>query len=221
MNPYSFCLKAILQSSLCIALLLASLNVLAVAPVEALALYKDRAVIRTSDEQVMLKTGETSEGGVTLLTAGPKGATVSYKGETYQLDLSRRVSTRFAEPTTRSLRLNEDELGQYRARGAINNQYVTFLVDTGASVVAMSEQHALSANLNYTVGERGMVQTAQGVTGAHFVVLDEVKVGELTVHGVRAAVIDGNHPPEVLLGMSFLNQLKMENENGVLVLSER
>ena len=112
-------------------------------------------------------------------------------------------------------------MGQYRARGAINNGYVNFLIDTGASVVAMSERHALSANLAYEDGQRGMVQTAQGVTGAHFIVLEEVTVGEITLRGVQAAVIDGDHPPEVLLGMSFLNRLKMENEGGVLVLSER
>lgn len=197
------------------------ITVYSIAPVEVVALFKDRAVIRTSEGQVMLKTGETSEFGATLLSANPHEAQVRYKGEVYSIGLSNRVAAGFKVPEVQSVRLNEDSLGQYRMRGSINGTFVSFLVDTGASVVAMSEHQARMMNLNYRNAQRGSVQTAQGMANAYFLNLSEVTLGGITVNNVRATVIEGGFPVDVLLGMSFLNQVNMQNNNGVLVLSAR
>lgn len=194
---------------------------LAMAPIEVVALFKERAVIRTVEGQVMLKTGETSDFGATLVSANPHEARVRYKGEIYTLGLSARVSSGFVKPAANEVRLNEDNLGQYRMRGAINDHYVNFLVDTGASVVAMSEHLARQINLDYLNGDKGTVQTAQGTADAYFLRLNEVTLGGITVNGVRATVIQGGFPVDVLLGMSFLNQVNMQNSNGVLVLTAR
>jgi aspartyl protease family protein len=193
----------------------------AAAPVEVVALFKDRAVIRTSEGQVMLKVGNTSKFGVSLISADPHVAKVRYKGEVYELGLSTRVSGAFEGPETQSVRMNEDALGQYRMRGSIDGTFVNFLVDTGASVVAMSERHARMVNLDYRRAQKGTVQTAQGVARAYFLRLSEVTLGSITVNGVQATVIEGAYPTDVLLGMSFLNKLKMQNNDGVLVLSVR
>lgn len=191
------------------------------APVEVVALFKERAVIRSAEGQVMLKTGETSKFGATLLSANPHEAVVRYKGEVYRLGLSARVSGGFAEPEATEVRLNEDSFGQYRMRGAINGNYVNFLVDTGASVIAMSEHTARQINLDYLNSDRGKVQTAQGTADSYFLTLSEVTLGGIKVNGVRATVIQGGYPVDVLLGMSFLNQVNMQNSNGVLVLTAR
>ena len=193
----------------------------AMAPVEVVALFKERAVIRSAEGQVMLKTGETSKFGATLLSANPHEAVVRYKGEVYRLGLSARVSGGFAEPEATEVRLNEDSFGQYRMRGAINGNYVNFLVDTGASVIAMSEHTARQINLDYLNSDRGKVQTAQGTADSYFLTLSEVTLGGIKVNGVRATVIQGGYPVDVLLGMSFLNQVNMQNSNGVLVLTAR
>ena len=193
----------------------------AAAPVEVVALFKDRAVIRTSEGRVMLKVGNTSKFGVSLISADPHVAKVRYKGEVYELGLSTRVSGGFEEPETQSVRINEDALGQYRMRGSIDGTFVNFLVDTGASVVAMSERHARMVNLDYRRAQKGTVQTAQGVARAYFLRLSEVTLGSITVNGVQATVIEGGYPTDVLLGMSFLNKLNMQNNDGVLVLSAR
>mgnify|MGYP001233454319 CR=1 FL=1 len=193
----------------------------AAAPVEVVALFKDRAVIRTSEGRVMLKVGNTSKFGVSLISADPHVAKVRYKGEVYELGLSTRVSGGFEEPETQSVRMNEDALGQYRMRGSIDGTFVNFLVDTGASVVAMSERHARMVNLDYRRAQKGTVQTAQGVARAYFLRLSEVTLGSITVNGVQATVIEGGYPTDVLLGMSFLNKLNMQNNDGVLVLSAR
>ncbi len=189
------------------------------APLEVVALFKDRAVLRVAGEQVMLRVGETSAGGATLLAADANGARVRYGEEVHELRLSFKVTSRFAEPEARVVRLNEDGLGQYRSRGSINGQFVDFLVDTGASVVAMSERHARGMGLAYENGQLGRVQTAQGITESFFITLNEVTLGAITLNNVQATVIKGEFPVDVLLGMSFLNQVRMQNEAGVLVLT--
>ncbi len=196
-------------------------NSFAVTPVEAVALFKDRAVVRTVGGQEMLKRGETSKNGVTLLAADPFKAQVRYQGELYTLTLSTRVASNFVKPTEDVVHINRDDYGQYRMRGSINGHYVDFLVDTGASVVAMSQTHAERMGLDYRRGQAGMVQTAQGNTSAYFVTLDEVTLGGITRNQVRATVIQGAYPVDVLLGMSFLNQVKMSDNPGVLTLTAK
>lgn len=188
-------------------------------PIEAVALFKDRAVVRTSAGQEMLKLGETSAAGVTLLKADTASARVRYQGETYELSLSARVASSFAKRTEETVHINRDEYGQYRMRGAINGHYVNFLVDTGASVVALSERHAAVMGLDFRAGQAGSVQTAQGQASAYFLQLDDVTLGSITLQGVSATVIEGNFPVDVLLGMSFLGKVRLSDNEGVLTLT--
>lgn len=189
------------------------------APVEVLALFKDQAMLRTADEQVLLKVGQTSPGGIKLNAADERGATVEYAGETWQLELSTRVAASFSSPANNEVRINQDPNGQYKMRGAINGHYVNFLIDTGASGVALSGTQARRMGLDTSTAPTRMVQTAQGMTPARLVTLDQVTVGSISLSGVGAIVIDGDFPIDVLLGMTFLNRVQMQNEAGVLVLS--
>ncbi|MFT7653123.1 MAG: aspartyl protease family protein [Limisphaerales bacterium] len=209
------------RSLLALALSLILLQSHASAPVDVIALYKDRAVVRHDGDQAMLKVGETSKFGVTLLSADPHTAKIRFEERLYELKINNKVSTRFKTPSVRTVRLNEDSLGQYRSRGSINKQYVSFLVDTGASAVALSQRQADQLGIDYSQSRTGAVQTAQGVADAFFLKLDNVTLGGITVRGVNAMVISGEYPTEVLLGMSFLNKVKMQNEGGVLVLTAR
>ena len=142
-----------------------------------------------------------------------------YEGQLYDLKISNKVGSRFSTPAVTTVRLTEDSIGQYRSRGTINGQGVNFLVDTGASAVAISQLQAEQIGLDYQRGQRGQVQTAQGVAEAFFINVGEVGLGGIKVQNVAAMVIEGNYPTEVLLGMSFLNKVKMQNEAGVLMLS--
>ena len=193
----------------------------AAAPVEAVALFKDRAVVRSVSGQEMLKLGQTSKSGLTLLQADTASALVRYDGEVYTLSLSTRVGSSFIKPTEESVRISRDPQGQYRMGGEINGHYANFLVDTGASLIAMSERHAQSIGLDYRAGKPGTVQTAQGNTAAYFVMLDNVTLGGIAQQQVRATVIEGNFPVDVLLGMSFLNELRLNDDAGVLTLTAK
>ncbi len=199
----------------------AAMPVQANAPVEVLGLFKDRAVLRVpGGRETMVRVGETEQ-GATLLSATAQGAKVRFQGQVYKLGLSRNVRGAFQSPKKTSVSLNADHQGQYRVTGQINNSQVRFLVDTGATVVALSSQQADQLGIDYRSGQRGRVQTAQGIAQSHFVNLAQVSVGDVQAQNVRAAVIDGAYPRDVLLGMSFLQQVKMQQESGVLMLAQK
>jgi aspartyl protease family protein len=200
---------------------LATVAALASPPVEVLALFTDRAVLRASGAEHLLRVGETSPDGITLLAADAHGARVRFRGEEHRLTLSRHVSGTFRQAERQRVAIPPDALGQYRVRGAVNGTFVNFLIDTGASVVAMSSRHAQTLGLNLQGAQQGRVQTAQGTVNSYFVNLDEVVVGGISARNVQAAVIDGNYPVEILLGMSFLRQVGLEEQGGVLTLVQR
>ena len=112
--------------------------------------------------------------------------------------------------------------GMFLTYGSINGQTVKFLVDTGATSVAMSSVEAKRLGIAYRLyGELSRVNTASGVAKAWAVKLKSVKVGKIKQKNVRAMVIDGSHPTEVLLGMSFMDRLKVNKEGNKLVLEQK
>ncbi len=90
------------------------------APVEAVGLFKDRAMIRVLGAEHYLTVGQTSPEGATLVESDAQHALVRYKGETYKLTLSDRVGGTFLAPTNATLSIAPDQIGQYRAQGTIN-----------------------------------------------------------------------------------------------------
>ena len=190
------------------------------APVEVVGLFKNRAVVRIPGHELMLKVGETKN-GVTLLSADANQAHVSYQGQSYELSLSNRVAGEFQRAKSARVAITSDQLGQYRIRGAVNNRFTNFLVDTGASVVAISSNDAIGMGIEYSNGQLGIVHTAQGATDSYFVTLDEVVVGGITAYNIQAAIIEGAYPLDPLLGMSFLRNVRMEENAGVLTLTKQ
>ncbi len=194
------------------------------APVTVVGLFKDRALLRVAavaaSEDVLVRVGETKL-GATLLSANAEQARVRYQGQTYRLGLTRGMRASYAASKHNRVAVKPDFYGQYRVQGSINASGVEFLVDTGASVVALSSQLAERLGINYRAGRLGRVSTAQGETPSYFVELPEVSVGDITVRNVRTAVIDGAYPRDVLLGMSFLSNVQMREDSGVLMLTQK
>ncbi len=198
------------------------------APVTVVGLFKDRALLRVAGsapgapagQDVLVRVGETKD-GITLLAANAQQARVRYQGETYRLSLTRGMRATYAAYKRKRVAVRPDYQGQYRVQGSINEAGVDFLVDTGASVVALSSQQAERLGINYRAGRLGRVHTAQGETNSYFVELPEVSVGDITVRNVRTAIIDGAYPRTVLLGMSFLSNVQMREDSGVLMLTQK
>lgn len=117
--------------------------------------------------------------------------------------------------------LNADGRGLFHAAGQVNNADVRFIVDTGASLVALPKSVAHRAGVSLDNVPQGRVSTAGGVVSAWRVKLNRVRVGNITLHMVDAAVLDDAHLPLALLGMSFLNRTNMNREGELMTLTQR
>ena len=101
--------------------------------------------------------------------------------------LSREYSAGFAEPVRKRLSIAKGIGGHYWVAGSVNGQTVQFLVDTGATSVALNDAHAKRLGIDYRVSGRPLqVNTASGVARGWRVMLDRVKVGDLEVLGPDA-----------------------------------
>ena len=213
-----------MRRSLCIAcLLLGALWPLlagAAPTVEARGLMRDMAVLVIDGRERILRVGERS-GAVELLAADPSRARVRVGETVVELGLSERAGGGFEEPAQRSVRITRDRQGHFRVAGTIEGQPVSFLVDTGATVLAMSSLHARQLGIDYARDNTPTrVVTAAGPAPSYYVELESVEVGGLRVRGVRAAVVEGGYPLEILLGMSFLRHVGLRERAGVLTLTQ-
>lgn len=110
-----------------------------------------------------------------------------------------------------ALLLRRDESGQFHLNASVNGGDVRFLVDTGADMVALTEDTA--EELGITVGEmQPIMQTASGVGYGAQVTLDEVVVAGVTLTNVDAVVAQGLSTN--LLGQSVLGKLGSVNLQG-------
>ena len=206
------------------ALLLVVAPAPAVESVQVLGLFKDRAVVLLGDRQRVLRPGETSPEGVKLVSANAREAVLEVDGQRATYRLGSRISTRFAGADERetSVRVWPGEDGTYTVAGSIDGFPVTLLIDTGASKVAMNGAQAKRLGIDYRkIGKPSFAATASGVVKTYEVVLKRVRVGEIELQEVEAGVIDGPHPREVLLGMSFLDRLEMSRSGKALELRKR
>lgn len=110
--------------------------------------------------------------------------------------------------------------GHFVTQGSINGRSVQFMVDTGATAVAMGAAEAQRIGLKFEQGQRVMSSTANGVVPSYLVKLDRVRIQDVEVYGVDAVVSPGGMP-YVLLGNSFLTRFQMKRENDQLTLTKR
>ena len=127
-----------------------------------------------------------------------------------------------AQSGTRSLNIPRDGRGHFATDGRIDGQRITFMVDTGASVVALNESSAARFGLRPTPSEyNAMVSTANGSIKAARTRIAMIDVGGVIVRDVDAMVLPDEALSENLLGLSFLSKLKrFEYANGQLVLEQ-
>jgi aspartyl protease family protein len=122
----------------------------------------------------------------------------------------------------RVVELPAGALGHYRADAEINGRTVRVLVDTGASIVALTYEDARSIGLSVRDGDfTHRVSTANGVARVAPVMIDRISIGDITVRNVQGAVMEQGKLGTTLLGMSFLGRLqRVDMRSGTLVLQE-
>jgi aspartyl protease family protein len=113
--------------------------------------------------------------------------------------------------------LNMGPGGHYMGEGTINGAPMHFMVDTGATFVAMSYDMATELGIDMSKGTMARMGSANGQMMARRVTLTSVTVGDVTVHNVEAA-ISPQPMPFVLLGNSFLSRFQMRSDDDTLTL---
>ena len=116
--------------------------------------------------------------------------------------------------------LSADARGHFITPGSINNRPTQFLVDTGASVVAIGQAEADRLGLSYRTGQPVTLRTANGTAPGWALKLATLRIGDVTAYEVDA-VVTPSAMPAVLLGNSFLNRFSMRRDGDTMLLVKR
>ncbi len=108
--------------------------------------------------------------------------------------------------------------GHYLSQGRVNNQPVRFLLDTGATLVAVPE--ALARKLGMRKGQAGYANTANGRSRVYMSRIDSLELGDIRLKDVAASISTGMEGEEILLGMSALGQLEFSQQGRTLSLRQ-
>jgi len=189
--------------------------------IQVYALFKDMVIVVVDGEQRKLKVGQVSPEGVKLIRANSERAILEIKGQQESYTLGSHISSHFEESKREEARIWPSK-GMYLTPGSINGKPVDFLIDTGASWIAMSQDQAKQLGVNYLdEGSKGWASTANGTTPVYNVKLNKVKVGAIELRYVTASVLMNSSPSYILLGNSFLNRVDMKREGQMMLLREK
>ena len=110
--------------------------------------------------------------------------------------------------------------GHYSGLGAINGHTVQFLVDTGATTIAMGADVATQIGLDPANSTQSAAMTANGLVATRTITLGKVTIGDVTIYNVEAMVVP-HAMPVVLLGNSYLSHFQMHSDSNSLVLDKK
>lgn len=207
---------------LLICILFFSSPLLAVEKIEIQGLFSGKAVVLIDGKRHILAVGQTSPEGIKLVSASSRGAVLEVNGRQKRYQLGNTVSTRFEKRQAKKETIYQNSGGMYLTYGSINGRSVRFLVDTGATAVAMNTEQAKQLGIRYDrIGKPAGISTASGFENGWRVRLKTVTVGNITEKNIEALIIDGNHPGPILLGMSFLGRLNVEHQGNAMTLRQQ
>ena len=186
-----------------------------------MGLYRDHAVLEINQQQHFLSVGQRTPEGVTLISANSNQAILDIAGRQGVFELNNRVGAMYSAPVEMPVVSIWPTNGMYLTSGSVNGYTVDFMVDTGASVIAINGETAKRLGLDYLNANQIGVRTASGVELAYSIELESVQLGDISLENVAAVVIDGPEPQRALLGMSFLNECDMERKGERLDLRQK
>lgn len=197
--------------------------VLAETRVNVVGLFTEKALISINGGAPQsIRAGQTV-GGVKLVAANSESATLLVEGKRMVLKMGQAMSAanNSGGVVNTPVNLYADSLGHFYGNLQINGATLKYVVDTGASTVAMNSGDAKYAKIDYEKGERIPVSTANGVVTAYLVRVNTLKIGTIVLNNVDVSVNEGGSPQHVLLGMTALNRLEMKRSNDVMTLSKK
>lgn len=191
--------------------------------VNVVGLFNGKAVVMINHAKPQtLSVGQTS-GEVKLIASDSQTATFQIEGKRKVLSMGQAASVggSSANSGSASVTLYANGGGHHVGEAIINGVPLKYVVDTGATTVAMNSGDAKYAGIDYTKGEPMRASTASGISTAYRVTLNSVKLGGITLNNVEAAVIEGGFPEVVLLGNSVLTRLDMKRDGIALTLTKK
>ena len=191
--------------------------------VNVVGLFNGKAVlVINSGKPKTLSVGQSSDEGVKLISADSTKAVLEIEGKRRELGMGQAAAVgSAADSAPGSVTLYADSAGHHFTEGQINGATLKFLVDTGATSIAMNSGDAKYAGIDYKRGERIQTQTANGIVTGYRVVINTVKLGGVVLNQVDGTVLEGGSPAFVLLGMSALNRVEMKREGIALTLTKK
>ena len=188
--------------------------------VNVVGLFPNKAVVQIDGGKLQtLSIGQKTGEGVTLVSVEHDSATFDIDGQRMTLGLGHARMKTSTAPA--AVMVMADERGQFATNGEVNGIAIRFWVDTGASLVALPAIEARRLGLDYRKGAPVLMSTANGTAAGYRVILDTVRLGEVTVNGVEAVVMEGEGLQVALLGMSFLRRMDIKREGEIMTLTKR
>ena len=184
--------------------------------------FGDKALLVIDGKPRTVAAGSTVQ-GVKLVTVSGSDAVVEVGGKRVTLTLGGaqvNLGGAASDGGGSQIVIVAGSGGHFMTGGSINGKAVSFVVDTGATAVSLSESVADRIGLDYRKAQRGMANTANGPVPIHVMSLNVVRVGDVNVYNVDAVIMPA--PMElVLLGNSFLTRFQMKRENDTMTLTKR
>ena len=213
---------------LLISVLCAAMQVFADTRVNVVGLFSNKALLMINGSGPhSMKAGQTKN-GIKLISANSNSATLMIEGERQVLSMGQAASVGSGNGAKSSsgganspVSLYADSAGHFYGNLTINGASLKYVVDTGATTVAMNSGDAKYAKIDYAKGQKVNMSTANGVIPAYNVKLNTLKIGTIILHNITATVIEGGSPPVVLLGMSAQNRLDVKRENSIMTLTKK
>ena len=205
--------------------LIVSASLASVAAAQGVALsgvMGSRALLVIEGQPQMLAVG-ASVRGVRLIEVRGDEARIQLNGQSVTLKVGAApvsMGTAARAGAGSEIVMTAGSGGHFMTDGAINGRAVRFMVDTGATMVAMGQADAERLGINWRSGDRGYASTANGVITSYRVNLASVRIGDVEVNNVDASV-GQTEMPFVLLGNSFLTRFQMRRDNDVMRLELR
>lgn len=214
-------MKRYLMAALICPLLLAS-SAYADVSVNVVGLFNGKAVaIINGSKPVTMSVGKTVD-GVKLVAADSKTATFLVEGKQKIIGMGQAVSVASAPSAVSApVNLYANSQGHFLGDMQINGASLKFMVDTGATTIALNSGDAKYANIDYKRGEPVQMSTANGLVIGYRLHLNTIKIGAMTMNQVEATVLEGGFPQIVLLGMSALNRMEIKRDQNVMTLTKK
>ncbi|TCV82354.1 retropepsin-like aspartic protease family protein [Sulfurirhabdus autotrophica] len=210
------------HSILSLLILLSVMPVAHATDVSVTGLFSGKALVSINGGSPrMLTAGGKIQDGVKLISADSNSANLEIDGKRQTLLMGQGISSHASESEKPSVTIVADIQGHFMTSGSVNGASTRFLVDTGASTVSMGTDEARRLGINYLKGERAFTSTANGIAPVYKVMLNTVKIGNISLNQVEGTIIEGQGLPITLLGMSFLKRLDMKRAGTTMTLTKQ